>query len=140
MELLQTQRALWCPALSRLLAQVSVHGNPWVKSGPLSGLVNKVLLNQAQTHSRTQHLQHICLSVLCIRQRAATETVWLTKSDVSLSHSSRTTRPNLTLNHLQGTREVKKGIRETSICLRLLSGIAILQGTRTVSGKQDSEH
>lgn len=75
-----------------------MHGNPWVKSGPLSGLANKVLLNQAQTHSRTQHLQHICLSVLCISEAKSchrdcvADKVWrvpisLFKDNTAKSHS-----------------------------------------------------
>lgn len=92
-ELLQTQRALSCPALSRLLAQVSVHRNPWVKSGPLLGLVNKVLLKQAQTHHvHSIYNIYVSLSYASVRKRAATETVRLTKSDMFLSHSSRKTR------------------------------------------------
>lgn len=59
-------------------------------------------------HVHNIYILCISLSYASVRQRAAIETVWLTKSEVFPSDSSRKNWPNLTLNHFQGTREVRK--------------------------------
>lgn len=51
--------------------------SPWVKSGPLSGVVNKVLLDQAPNHSCTQHLHLLYLSVLCIPEEKSCHRVYV---------------------------------------------------------------
>lgn len=59
-------------------------------------------------HVHNIYILCVSLSYASVRQRAAIETVWLTKSEVLPSDSSRKNWPNLTLNHFQGTREVRK--------------------------------